>query len=397
MAQDIRMSQFSPAAALTGDEFLIALQLGDNARISLSQLLTFLGPNYQAADEDLSLIAALTTNAFGRSLLTAIDQPAARTLLALGTMATQNANAVALTGAPTAPTAVPGTNTTQIATTAFIQAAVAALVASSPAALDTLNELAAALGNDANFATTVNALIADRLARAGDQLTGSLGLAPVVNVASAATANIGAAASNLVAITGVTTITSLGVKAAGYWSIVRFAGVLTLTHNAASLILPGVANIQTAAGDSALFVSEGGGNWRCLWFSQAQLAPINLGAWTTYVPIVTTATPAGSGFTYTVNSARYLKIGRLVFVNAWVTLTNLGTGPAASGTTNISMPFQAAQPATGQGTESAISGHMVQGNMSAGSNLLICKKYDGTTTTVLNAQIRASIVFESNS
>lgn len=61
----------------------------------------------------------------------------------------------AFTGTPTAPTAVPGTNSTQLANTAFVQAAIAALVASSPAALDTLNELAAAMGNDPNFATTV--------------------------------------------------------------------------------------------------------------------------------------------------------------------------------------------------------------------------------------------------
>lgn len=64
-----------------------------------------------------------------------------------------------LTGTPTAPTAVQSTNNTQIATTAFVKSAVAGLVGSSPEALDTLNELAAALGNDPNFATTVmNAL-----------------------------------------------------------------------------------------------------------------------------------------------------------------------------------------------------------------------------------------------
>lgn len=66
----------------------------------------------------------------------------------------------ALTGTPSAPTPAGGTNTTQIATTAFVQAAVAALVNASPAALDTLNELAAALGNDANFAATVTAALA---------------------------------------------------------------------------------------------------------------------------------------------------------------------------------------------------------------------------------------------
>lgn len=59
------------------------------------------------------------------------------------------------TGVPSAPTAAPGTNTTQLATTAFIQAALAALVDSSPGTLDTLNELAAALGDDPNFATTL--------------------------------------------------------------------------------------------------------------------------------------------------------------------------------------------------------------------------------------------------
>lgn len=65
----------------------------------------------------------------------------------------------AMTGTPTAPTAEQTVNNTQIATTAFVKSAIAALVASSPAALDTLNELAAALGNDPNFATTMtNAL-----------------------------------------------------------------------------------------------------------------------------------------------------------------------------------------------------------------------------------------------
>ena len=61
----------------------------------------------------------------------------------------------ALTGTPTAPTAPAGTNTTQIATTAFVQTAVSGLVDSAPQTLDTLNELAAALGDDPNFATTI--------------------------------------------------------------------------------------------------------------------------------------------------------------------------------------------------------------------------------------------------
>lgn len=71
-----------------------------------------------------------------------------------------------LTGAPTAPTAANGNNSQQIANTAFVQAAVAGLVDSAPAALDTLKELAAALGNDPNFAVTVTNTLATKAAKA---------------------------------------------------------------------------------------------------------------------------------------------------------------------------------------------------------------------------------------
>lgn len=67
------------------------------------------------------------------------------------------------TGVPTAPTASVSTNNTQLATTAFVKSVVAALVNSSPAALDTLSELAAALGNDPAFSTTVLNSLATKL------------------------------------------------------------------------------------------------------------------------------------------------------------------------------------------------------------------------------------------
>ncbi|WP_261977389.1 phage tail protein, partial [Enterobacter roggenkampii] len=72
------------------------------------------------------------------------------------------------TGTPKAPTAAAGNNSTQLANTAFVQAAIAALVASSPAALDTLNELAAALGNDPNFATTMTNALAGKMDKAAN-------------------------------------------------------------------------------------------------------------------------------------------------------------------------------------------------------------------------------------
>lgn len=74
----------------------------------------------------------------------------------------------ALTGTPTVPTAVQSTNNTQIATTAFVKSAVAGLVGSSPEALETLNELAAALGNDPNFATTMTNALAGKMDKAAN-------------------------------------------------------------------------------------------------------------------------------------------------------------------------------------------------------------------------------------
>ena len=79
----------------------------------------------------------------------------------------------ALTGTPTAPTANAGTNTTQIATTAFVETATANLVDSAPGTLNTLNELAAALGDDENFSTTVTNNIATKAPLASAALTGT--------------------------------------------------------------------------------------------------------------------------------------------------------------------------------------------------------------------------------
>ena len=107
------------------------------------------------------------------------------------------------------------------------------------------------------------------LAKTGDTMTGALNWAARVDAASASTVAIGVAASNLVRITGTTTITSFGTVAAGAVRHVLFAGALTLTHNATSLILPGAANITTAAGDAATFESLGSGNWRCLSYQRA--------------------------------------------------------------------------------------------------------------------------------
>ena len=85
--------------------------------------------------------------------------------------------------------------------------------------------------------------------------------------------NISDIAGQYVVITGTTAVTALGTATAGALRVVRFSGILTLTHNATSLILPGGANIATAANDVAWFVSEGSGNWRCINYVRAADAP----------------------------------------------------------------------------------------------------------------------------
>lgn len=122
------------------------------------------------------------------------------------------------------------------------------------------------------------------LPRTGGTMTGTLTMSGAaineavrVDVASATTCDIGAAASNYVRVTGTTTITGLGTIASGVRRQVVFAGVLTLTHNATSLILPNSgSNITTAAGDCALFESEGSGNWRCTDYQRASGQPLTM-------------------------------------------------------------------------------------------------------------------------
>ncbi len=107
----------------------------------------------------------------------------------------------ALTGTPTAPTAAQSVNNTQIATTAFVKSAIAGMVGSAPAALDTLNELAAALGNDPNFATTMlNALAGKQpLDNTLTNLSGKdvAGLLAYLGLGEAAKRNVGTGANQI--------------------------------------------------------------------------------------------------------------------------------------------------------------------------------------------------------
>lgn len=124
-----------------------------------------------------------------------------------------------------------------------------------------------------------------------------------VDAASASTVDLGAVTSNLVRITGTTTITAFGTAAAGTRRILRFAAALTLTHNATSLILPGGSSILTAANDVAICVSEGSGNWRVVAFIPANPVAglVDGGALTltSGVPILTSAVAGATTLYFT--------------------------------------------------------------------------------------------------
>lgn len=116
------------------------------------------------------------------------------------------------------------------------------------------------------------------------------------DIASATTTDVGAIAGLMNDITGTTTITGLGTVSAGIWKILKFEGVLTLTYNATSLILPGGASITTADGDVGVFISEGSGNWRCVSYFRATGLVVSTDGFTTGDVKLSIKTVADSGW-----------------------------------------------------------------------------------------------------
>lgn len=142
---------------------------------------------------------------------------------------------------------------------------------------------------------------------------GSAYWAKGADVASAAALSIGAD-GNYFHVTGTTTITSIASKQAGTLIALRFADALTFTHNATTLILPGAANITTAANDVALMVSEGSGNWRCVNYAKASGVAVVVAATTLSSKAVqaTRDTSAVSG-TQAITGAGFTPTAAIIF------------------------------------------------------------------------------------
>ncbi|KHJ23274.1 phage tail protein [Escherichia coli] len=176
----------------------------------------------------------------------------------------------ALTGTPTAPTAAQSVNNTQIATTAFVKSAITAMVGSAPAALDTLNELAAALGNDPNFATTMlNALAGKQpLDNTLTNLSGKdvAGLLAYLGLGEAAKRNVGSGQNQIPDMAAfASSLSSTGFQKLPsgliiQWGIVSGASNYTVTYPVTfpnrSLALLAVPHTTSVAGISAMGIAN---------------------------------------------------------------------------------------------------------------------------------------------
>lgn len=183
------------------------------------------------------------------------------------------------------------------------------------------------------------------------------------DIASATTTDLSTAATPYVHVTGTTTITGLGTAQAGTARMVVFDGILTLTHNATSLILPTGANITTATGDAAIFRSEGTGNWRCVAYQRADGTPLAGG---------------GGGGTYTGTAGSITLTGSAFSIDATyvgqASITTLGT--ITAGTWNATA-IGATKGGTGQ------TGYAVGDLLYASSTTALSKLAVGTDGYVL--------------
>lgn len=163
------------------------------------------------------------------------------------------------TGVPAAPTPAPATNSTQLATTAFVQGEIAALINSAPGTLDTLDELAAALGDDANFAATVSAslgnkqpLDADLTALAASPATA--GLVERTGAATYATRAIGVASATDLPTRADADARYAAIGSGDPWTYVKLASDFSMSSTTAA----NVTGLAFTPAASKTYVIEGG-------------------------------------------------------------------------------------------------------------------------------------------
>lgn len=158
----------------------------------------------------------------------------------------------------------------------------------------------------------------------------------VKSVTSAATVDIGANPQTYLTITGTNTITSLGTSLlVGEEKKLQFSGSLTLTNNA-NIVTPNSANITTQAGDSCVAIGQGSGVTQIFGYCSSGLNDFT--PWQSWTPVFTSS--GGTLGTYTINSARYVLIGKTVLFHIDVMITSAGSSPTQpiKGTLPIAQP-----------------------------------------------------------
>jgi hypothetical protein len=150
-------------------------------------------------------------------------------------------------------------------------------------------------------------------------------------------------------VTGTTTITSIATQGIGSYVTLHFDGALTFTHHSTDLVLPGAANITTAAGDIAVMYEYASGDWRCVSYTKASGAAVVAGGGFEFIELVTASTDEKLTFTHTVVAG----------YDYMVTLDNIKMTADPS---NIGV-----QCGTGGTPTFETSGYLTQGNYSSGT------------------------------
>lgn len=208
--------------------------------------------------------------------------------------------------------------------------------------------------------------------------------------------------------TGTDTINGIATVGIGTTIKIHFDAAATLTHNSADLVLPGGANITTAAGDEATFFEYATADWRCLNYQVAAGVPpeITSGSWS---PAIWDGSNSnGEGQTYSYQVGRWTKIGDRVIINGGFFLTSLGTLNTGQQARVGDLPFTSSSSSNLRGSVcigvatnlSITAGHSITGAIDSSDNHIGLELWDATsgTSILLLSELTASgaIAFEGS-
>jgi len=240
------------------------------------------------------------------------------------TLTNKSLTSPALTGTPTAPLAATGTNTTQIATTSFVQQELNILTTGAPAALNTLDELAAALGDDANYAATITTALGNKAPIASPTFTGTVS-APTITASNAFSLSNGQQ-------------TTFSVDASGNITAGGAVNGTTIPNTKTLVVTTDKLNVLAATSSSELagIISDETGTGALVFANTPTLVTPNIGA-ATGTSLVLSGDLTVNGTTTTLNSTTISVDDKNIELGSVATPTDItadGGGITLKGTTN---------------------------------------------------------------